>query len=115
MRQATALDIFFSIMNDWVVDDATARKFLGLPADWKRGQQLPDDALRRIEDVVGIWERLQVVYSPQDADAWVKKPNRFLGGQTPLEKMAAGDLAVVRAYVDAAARMVLHAGRGSVA
>jgi hypothetical protein len=101
MRQATALEGFFSIMNDWVVDDETARKILRLPADWKRGQQLSDDALRRIEDVAGIWKRLQVVYSPDDADAWVKKPNRFFSGQAPLEKMAAGDLAVVRAYVDA--------------
>ena len=114
MRQAFALEGFFSIMNDWLVDDATARKFLGLPAGWKHGQQLPGDALRRIQDVVGIWERLQVAYSPQDADAWVKKPNRFLGGRTPLETMAAGDLAVVRTHVDAAARMVLHAGHGSL-
>lgn len=90
-------------MNEWVVNDATARKILGLAADWKHGQQLPDDALRRIEDVAGIWKRLQVVYSPDDADAWIKKPNRFFGGQTPLTKMAAGDLTVVRAYVDAGA------------
>ena len=39
------------------------------------------------------------------ADGWVKRPNAFFGGQTPLERMAAGDvtdLAAVRAYIDAA-------------
>ncbi len=112
-RQAFAMQGFFSIMAHWQVDNSTARKILGLPAErtfygWKRGKvvRVPDDTLRRIGYVAGIWKALQIVYSqPDHADGWVKKPNRFFGGQTPLERMAAGDvtdLAAVRAYIDAA-------------
>lgn len=112
-RQALALQGFFSIMGHWKVDNAGARKILGNPAertfyDWKRGKvaRVPEDTLRRIGYVAGIWKALQIVYSqPEHADLWVKKPNRYFGGQAPLERMSAGDvtdLAAVRAYVDAA-------------
>ena len=63
-------------------------------------------ALALIGYVAGIWKALQIVYSDATlADSWVKRPNAFFGGQTPLERMAAGDvtdLAAVRAYLDAA-------------
>ena len=53
-----------------------------------------------------IWKALQIVYSDAKlADDWVKRSNSFFGGQTPLERMSAGDvtdLAAVRAYIDAA-------------
>lgn len=112
-RQRLAMQGFFAIMDRWGVENSMARRILGKPAertfyDWKRGQvaRVPDDTLRRIGYVAGIWKALQIVYSqPEQADSWVKKPNRFFGGQTPLERMAAGDvtdLAAVRAYVDAA-------------
>jgi uncharacterized protein (DUF2384 family) len=112
-RQPYAMKGFFTIMDRWRVDNRTARKILGVPAErtfyeWKRGKvaRVPDDTLRRIGYVAGIWKALQIVYSqPNDADEWVRKPNRHFGGQTPLERMAAGDvtdLAAVRAYVDAA-------------
>ena len=62
--------------------------------------------LRRIGYVAGIYKALQILYAdPAQADGWVRRPNRHFGGQTPLERMAAGDvtdLAAVRAYVDAA-------------
>jgi uncharacterized protein (DUF2384 family) len=76
--------------------------------EWKKGKvgRLPEDTLRRIGYVAGIWKALEILYSdPEQADTWVKRPNQFFGGQTPLERMAAGDvtdLAAVRAYVDAA-------------
>ena len=112
-RQRSAMQGFFAIMDHWGVDNATARRILGRPAertfyDWKRGKvaRVPDDTQRRIGYVAGIWKALQIVYAqPEQADSWVKKPNRYFGGQTPLERMAAGDvtdLAAVRAYVDAA-------------
>jgi hypothetical protein len=67
---------------------------------------VPEDTLRRIGYVAGIWKALQIVYSDAElADGWVKRPNTFFGGQTPLQRMAAGDvtdLAAVRAYIDAA-------------
>jgi hypothetical protein len=61
---------------------------------------------RRIGYVAGIYKALQVLYNEtRQADGWVKRPNRQFGGQTPLARMAAGDvtdLAPVRAYLDAA-------------
>ena len=111
-RQALALEGFFSIMRHWGVDNPTAQKILGNPPqrtfyEWKKGKgRLPEDTLRRIGYVAGIWKALQIVYSqPAQADGWIKRPNRFFGGQTPIQRMAAGDvtdLAAVRAYVDAA-------------
>lgn len=108
-----ALQGFFGIVTRWGADNATARRILGNPAErtffaWKsaRGGRLPDDTLRRIGYVAGIWKALQIVYSdPAQADAWPSRPNAAFGGQTPLARMAAGDvtdLAAVRAYVDAA-------------
>jgi uncharacterized protein (DUF2384 family) len=112
-RHANALEGFFSIMTHWKADNGTARRILGAPPErtfyeWKkrRAGRLPEDTLRRIGYVAGIWKALQIVYSdPAQADGWVNRPNDFFGGQTPLERMAAGDvtdLAAVRAYADAA-------------
>ena len=96
------------------IDNETARRIMGSPAErtfyqWKKGRgalRLPGDTLRRIGYVAGIWKALQIVYSnPDQADSWVNRPNTFFGGQTPLQRMAAGDvtdLAAVRAYIDAA-------------
>jgi hypothetical protein len=104
---------FFRIMQMWGVGNAEMRRLLGSPPErtfyeWKSGRvrRLPDDTFRRIGYVAGIYKALQVLYSDAaQADSWVKKPNRHFGGQTPLERMAAGDvtdLAAVRAYLDAA-------------
>jgi uncharacterized protein (DUF2384 family) len=113
-RQELALEGFFSIMRHWGADNETARRIVGTPAErtfylWKKGTgalRLPEDTLRRIGYVAGIWKALQIVYSrPDQADDWVNRPNIFFGGQTPLQRMAAGDvtdLAAVRAYIDAA-------------
>ena len=41
----------------------------------------------------------------RDTHDWIKRPNRAFGGQTPLQRMRAGDitdLAAVRLYLDAA-------------
>lgn len=108
-----ALRGFFQIMELWGVSAEDARILLGAPPErtfyaWKKGSavRVPADTLRRIGYVAGIYKALQIAYSdPHLADAWVKRPNRFFGGQTPLERMRAGDvtdLAAVRAYVDAA-------------
>jgi antitoxin Xre/MbcA/ParS-like protein len=112
-RHGLAMQGFFSIMEHWQANNATARRILGNPPErtffaWKGGRvaRLGDDTLRRIGYVAGIWKALQIVYSqPTLADAWVGRPNDFFGGQTPLERMAAGDvtdLAAVRSYIDAA-------------
>lgn len=112
-RHNLALEGFFQIMAKWNVDNSNARRILGNPAErtfyeWKKGKagRLPDDTLRRIGYVAGIWKALQIVYSDAaTSDSWVHRANRAFGGQTPIERMAAGDvtdLAAVRAYIDAA-------------
>ena len=112
-KHGLAMQGFFGIMERWDVDNGKARAILGSPPertffDWKRGRvaRLSNDTLRRIGYVAGIWKARQIVYSnPQLADSWISRPNRAFGGQTPLARMAAGDvtdLAAVREYIDAA-------------
>jgi len=112
-KHGLAMQGFFGIMERWGIDNGTARAILGSPPertffDWKRGRvaRLSNDTLRRLGYVAGIWKALQIVYSnPQLADSWISRPNRAFGGQTPLARMAAGDvtdLAAVREYIDAA-------------
>ena len=112
-RHGIALEGFFQIMARWGVGNGDSRRILGNPAErtffqWKSGKaaRVPDDTLRRIGYVAGIWKALQIVYSDAAlADGWVLRPNRAFAGQTPLARMTAGDvtdLAAVRAYVDAA-------------
>lgn len=108
-----ALRGFFHIIEAWSVGAEDARVLLGAPAErtyysWRSGTavRVPQDTLRRIGYVAGIYKALQIIYSdPHLADTWVKRPNGAFGGQTPLERMCAGDvtdLAAVRAYLDAA-------------
>ncbi len=110
---AALLEGYFEIMDLWRVDNRTARAILGSPAErtffrWKAGVigSVPMDTVKRIGYISGIWQGLQLLYSdPHHADKWVNRPNRFLQGQAPIERMSAGDvtdLAVVRQYVDAA-------------
>jgi len=108
-----ALRGFFQITGAWGVTAEDARIILGAPAErtyyaWRAGNavRVPADTLRRIGYVAGIYKALQILYSdPHLADGWVKRPNRALSGQTPLQRMCAGDvtdLAEVRNYLDVA-------------
>jgi hypothetical protein len=108
-----ALEGFFGIMHLWGAEGRQVRRILGSPPErtfyaWKAGsaRRIPEDVVRRIGYVAGIYKALQILYANgAHADAWVRKPNRAFGGQTPLERMAAGDvtdLAEVRRYLDAA-------------
>jgi hypothetical protein len=112
-QTANAMRGFFRIMELWRVDAAHARAILGHPPErtfykWRAGEvgAVPFDVVRRIGYVSGIWKALQILYSdPAQADSWVRRPNRQFGGQSPLERMSAGDvtdLAAVRQYLDAA-------------
>jgi hypothetical protein len=111
--QAAALRGFFHIIDAWGVPADEARVILGSPAErsfyaWRAGQgvRVPADTLRRIGYVAGIYKALQIIYTDATiADGWIKRPNRAFGGQTPLQRMGAGDvtdLAAVRDYLDAA-------------
>lgn len=102
----------FGILKAWGASNEQARRILGSPPErtfyaWKAGKvgTVPHDTVRRLGYVLGIYKSLQIVYSnPQQADGWPSRANRAFGGQTPLERMAAGDvtdLAAVHQYVDA--------------
>jgi uncharacterized protein (DUF2384 family) len=108
-----ALRGFFHITDAWGIAAEEARTILGAPPErtyyaWRAGNavRVPSDTLRRIGYVAGIYKALQILYSdPHLADGWIKRPNRALGGQTPLARMCGGDvtdLAEVRNYLDAA-------------
>ena len=112
-HQHHAMVGFFRIMELWGASNAQMQRMLGSPPvrtfyQWKTGRakRVPEDTLRRIGYVAGIYKALQILYSdPAQADGWVSQPNDCFGGQTPLDRMAAGDvtdLAAVRIYVDAA-------------
>ena len=110
---AAALRGFFAIMQAWNLGGDDARALVGAPAErtfyaWRAGHavRVPMDTLRRIGYVAGIYKALELLYSdPHMADDWINRPNRAFGGQTPLQRMRAGDvtdLAAVRSYLDAA-------------
>jgi uncharacterized protein (DUF2384 family) len=108
-----ALRGFFHIMDAWKVGAEDARILLGSPPErtyysWRQGNgvRVPQDTLRRIGYIAGIFKALQIVYSnPQTADGWIQRPNKAFGDLSPLERMRGGDvvdLAAVRSYIDAA-------------
>lgn len=110
---AAALKGYFAIMDLWKASNAEARAILGSPSEssffaWKKGAPArpPEDTLRRVGYVAGIFKALQILYSdPALADRWIRTPNRAFGDQAPFARMSAGDvtdLAAVRAYLDGA-------------
>ena len=112
-QDAAAIVGFIRIMELWGASNSQMRRILGSPPErtfyvWKAGRvkRLPEDTLRRIGYVAGVFKALQMLYSDTaQADAWIIKPNRHFAGQSPMERMVAGDvtdLAAVRNYVDAA-------------
>ena len=102
---------FFRIMDAWAIRDSDAQVLLGGPSRttfyaWKKGDggKLSHDTLERVSYVLGIYKALQLLFSnPDQADAWMKKPNAAFGGQSALERALGGrvvDLAHVRQYLD---------------
>jgi hypothetical protein len=110
---ASAMEGFFNIMSLWQVNNAQMRSILGSPPErtfyeWKSGRvrRLQEDTFWRIGYVAGIFKALQILYAEAaQADDWIHRDNWHFCGQTPLARMAAGevtDLAAVRQYLDAA-------------
>ena len=111
-RDRTALDAFLRIAELWGLTADQQITLLGSPGrstffKWKKdGGTLPSDTVERISHIFNIYKCLNILFpDPARADAWVRRPNRHFGSQTPLERMSAGDvtdLAAVRQYLDAA-------------
>lgn len=73
------------------------------PGRWVRGTEAPSAApARRLLDLDYVLARLEQLYEPATAQVWLRSPNAFLGGASPLDVLAAdGPAEVVRA-IDAA-------------
>ena len=111
-KVSAGLRAFFEIATLWKLSADEARVLLGQPSrstffKWKKSgaSSIPFDTLRRISYVLGIYKSLQIVFiHPEQADAWVRKPNQLFGGKSALERILAGDvtdLAAVRFALDA--------------
>jgi len=48
-----------------------------------------------------VWDRLTDVRSPEAAQVWLRSPNAFLNGSTPLGWLKARDATEVVAAIDA--------------
>ena len=100
VEPAAALRGFFAIMQTWGLTAEDARALLGAPAErtfyaWRAGNavRVSMDTMRRIGYVAGIYRALELLYSdPHLADGWIRRPNQAFGGQTPLQRMRAGDV-----------------------
>src|SRR5215469_14026127 len=92
----SAIKAFFNIMARWGIRDEDARALLGGMSngpfyEMKKnpGRLLDADRLLRISYLVGIFKALNILYSQELADEWVRLPNsnRIFAGATPLAYM----------------------------
>ena len=108
-----AVRAFLNIMAHWKIRDEDARRLLGGMSNGayyalKKGGDriLGEDRLRRISYLVGIFKALNILYSEDLADRWMRLPNRnrIFGGMTPHEYLMQGGLpafATLRKLLDA--------------
>jgi Protein of unknown function (DUF2384) len=102
----------FRALELWGASPKDAQAILGFPPErtyyaWRAGKvgAVPHDTVRRMGYILGIYKDLQLLYNEaSQADTWLKRANRHFAGQTPLQRMAGGDvtdLAAVHTYLDA--------------
>jgi Protein of unknown function (DUF2384) len=109
-KSDVAKKAFFRIAELWGLQDKQAAILLGSPSrqtiyNWKRGDGgvLPKDTMERISCILGIYKALQILFPPEQADAWPSKPNSYFDGRSALDQMLEGniaDLYEVRRYLD---------------
>lgn len=115
-RGRIAAKLFLGITKEWGLTDTQRQVLAGASSrttidTWKKRVlnneplNLHKDTLERLSYIAGIYKALQILLPTREQwAAWVKKPNRDLGGQSALDRMLAGrvmDLAFVRNYLDA--------------
>ena len=111
-----AIRAFFRLASHWKLRDEDARGLIGGISNGsfyqlKRSasKNLDQDKLTRISLLVGIFKALNILFSPQLADAWVQLPNAnpIFAGESPLGYMRKGGVpAMIRV------RQLLDARRG---
>ncbi|MPZ19107.1 MAG: DUF2384 domain-containing protein [Luteitalea sp.] len=113
-----AVRAFFNILARWGVRDEDARVLLGGVSNgpYYEMKKSPDrvldtDRLLRISYLIGIFKALNILYSTELADQWIRLPNsnRIFRGRTPLAYMLEGGLPTMQTV-----RRLLDARRGGV-
>jgi uncharacterized protein (DUF2384 family) len=106
----TALQAFANIANAWSLTTEEQISLLGSPPrstyfKWrKEGGALSKDTHERLSHILNIYRVLQILFvNEEDADRWMKKPNKAFGGKSALEYAMCGfaELIEVRRYLDA--------------
>ncbi len=113
-KAQAGLTAFFSIAEEWGLDNDRQRLLLGSPGRstffaWKKNKQglLSRDVLDRLSYILGIYKALHILFSDGTVLQWLRNPNSapLFNGRAPLEYMLTGQLvalADVRRYLDAA-------------
>jgi len=70
------------------------------PALGRRHPSAPGEAKDRLLELHYILERLRDVYTAEGADIWIHGRNRDLGGEKPIDLLAAGQFERVLAAVE---------------
>ena len=111
-KTQAGLTAFFSIAEEWELDNDQQRLLLGSPGrttffEWKKNKQghLSRDALDRLSYILGIYKALHILFSDRTALQWLRNPNSDsqFNGRSPLEYLVTGQLvalADVRRYLD---------------
>ena len=111
-----AIRTFLNVMDRWRVRDEDARLLLGTVSNGAFYQLKKDpervlepDRLLRISYLIGIFKALNILYSQELADTWVRlaNRNRIFAGQAPLAYMIKGGLPAMQTV-----RRLLDARRG---
>lgn len=108
-----AIEMFMNIAgSEWALPEKDMRVLLGEPSrstfyNWRSGKvsNISRDTLERVSYIAGIYKALHILFPlPEQANAWIKKPNTSFASKSALDVMLAGnvmDLARVRRYLDA--------------
>lgn len=110
-QNPTPLDFFFKLAELWDLSSEQQIRLLGAPARstyfrWRKdGGDVSADTAERISHLGSIYKALIILLdTPDAADRWLRRPNRYFDGASALDVMLAGGLADiirVRNYVDA--------------
>jgi uncharacterized protein (DUF2384 family) len=105
-----ALQSFANLASAWGLTTDEQINLLGSPPrstffKWrKEGGALSKDTQDRLSHVFSIFKALEILFpSAEDADHWMREPNKTFGGRTALEHalLGFGELIEVRRYLDA--------------
>ena len=111
-KAQAGLTAFFSIAEEWGLDNDQQRRLLGSPGrttffEWKKNKRghLSRDGLDRLSYILGIYQALHILFSDRTALQWLRDPNSdpMFNGCSPLEYLVTGQLvalADVRRYLD---------------